>query len=348
MNEMERYIRDVMHNIHAPARDRERIEADLRAHFQAALDAGESPEAVIARMGDPVQVAAEFMAETPLRYAGFWWRIAAFGLDLAIVSVVLIVFGFLAVAFGSHIPPHPATVWDWVAGAAILLLCIGAILGFIATVVLYFPILEARFGQTIGKRVLGLRVLKENGLPIGYKEAFIRRISFYGEFLPLDGLFIPFTSRRQRAFDMVARTVVIREPDASRSRALLVATLIIAVPLVCLLAAFQLSAKSPQGSRPSGHITSTYESFTGVERGEIQVNSGQAIVLDYQAALTAGGITIKVENPRGETIWQMAVPAGEQASPRNAEIRVHDSGRYTIVVEGSQAGGNLNVSWQRR
>jgi uncharacterized RDD family membrane protein YckC len=61
--------------------------------------------------------------------------------------------------------------------------------------------------------LLGLRVLREDGLPINYMEAFLRRISYYFEVLPVDALFIPFTSKRQRAFDIVARTIVVRQFD---------------------------------------------------------------------------------------------------------------------------------------
>jgi uncharacterized RDD family membrane protein YckC len=75
---------------------------------------------------------------------------------------------------------------------------------------LFFPIAEGRFGQTLGKRLLGLRVLKESGLAIGYKEAFLRRIPFYFRFAVLDALFVPFTAKKQRAFDLVARTVVVK------------------------------------------------------------------------------------------------------------------------------------------
>jgi uncharacterized RDD family membrane protein YckC len=56
-----------------------------------------------------------------------------------------------------------------------------------------------------------LWVLKENCLPIGYTEAFLRRLSYYFEIMAVDALFIPFTPKRQRAFDIVARMVVIRE-----------------------------------------------------------------------------------------------------------------------------------------
>ena len=76
---------------------------------------------------------------------------------------------------------------------------------------LYFPILEGRFGQTLGKRLLGIRVLHESGLPIGFKEAILRRLPFYFDFWPIDGLFVLFTAKKQRAFDIVARTVVVRE-----------------------------------------------------------------------------------------------------------------------------------------
>ncbi len=48
------------------------------------------------------------------------------------------------------------------------------------------------------------------GMAIGYKEGFIRRIPFYFRFLLIDALFVFFTSKHQRAFDMVAHTVVVR------------------------------------------------------------------------------------------------------------------------------------------
>ncbi len=47
---------------------------------------------------------------------------------------------------------------------------------------------------------------------IGCKEAFLRRLPFYFEIWPVDALFIPFTEKRQRAFDIVARTIVVRQP----------------------------------------------------------------------------------------------------------------------------------------
>ncbi len=210
MNEVERYIREVLRNIAAPSQERQRIEADLRAHLEESLATGEPPKEIIARMGSPTEVAAEFMAQVPLRYAGFWWRLVAYGIDLVILMLIGGVLAILAIVFVSLVPRNPVGL-DWVVGGVLIALLVSAVLGIIGLILLYFPILEARFGQTAGKHLLGLRVLKEDGLPIGHKEAFLRRLSYYFDILPMDALFIPFTAKRQRAFDLVARTIVIRE-----------------------------------------------------------------------------------------------------------------------------------------
>ena len=87
MNEVDRYLAVVLRNIHASAGERQRIETDLRAHFEAAEGAGETVESVIARMGSPVEVAVEFMSQLELPYASFWRRLVAFVIDLGMVML---------------------------------------------------------------------------------------------------------------------------------------------------------------------------------------------------------------------------------------------------------------------
>lgn len=210
MTEVDKYINQVLHHVHAPERDRARFAMDLQAHVQEAVAAGESPRAVLARMGTPAEVAAEFMVQVPLTYASFWRRVAAYAIDLVVVMIVAGVFGILAILPANLVPRHPVGA-DWVVGGALILLIVAMTSAALGVILLYFPVLEGRFGQTVGKRLLGLTVLKESGLPIGYGEAFLRRLSYYFEFLPLDALFVPFTARQQRAFDIVARTIVVRD-----------------------------------------------------------------------------------------------------------------------------------------
>ncbi len=229
MSQIDQYVQKVMQNIHAPSAERERIKSDLRSHLNEALGAGETEDAIIRRMGDPGEVAKEFMAQMSLHYAGFWRRLAAYGIDLVIMIVMAGALAFVAIASVSKVPRHPVGL-DWAVGALLVALTISSALATVGTILLYFPIQEGRFGQTLGKRLLRLWVLKEDGLPIGYKEAFLRRLSYYLEILPVDALFIPFTAKRQRAFDVVAHTVVVRESDDKGRRAVFALALVIALP----------------------------------------------------------------------------------------------------------------------
>ncbi len=210
MNTLDQYVNEVLHYVSVRPEERQRIEADLRAHLAEAVGAGEPLQTVLGRMGSPQEVAAAFMSEERLAYAGFWIRLAAFAIDAVVMAVPVLVFGGAAVGLSNLVPRQPAAIGDYAFGAVIILVLIACLLVAFSTFLLYFPILEGRFGQTLGKRLLGLRVLKENGLPIGYREAFLRRVSFYFDFFPFDALFIPFTAKHQRAFDIIARTVVVR------------------------------------------------------------------------------------------------------------------------------------------
>jgi uncharacterized RDD family membrane protein YckC len=69
-------------------------------------------------------------------------------------------------------------------------------------------------GSSPGKRALGLRVIRDNGLPIGFTQSMLRNLVRIVDFLPWGygvGLIAVFASRRsQRLGDMVAGTLVVR------------------------------------------------------------------------------------------------------------------------------------------
>jgi uncharacterized RDD family membrane protein YckC len=210
-NIADQYVQKVMDLIYAPDSDRARIRADLDAHLREGLAGGEDMAALVERMGDPREVAAEFMSAVPLLYAGFWRRAAAFLVDMLVVLLFAGLAAGLTVSLSNIVPQHPEGLWENLAGgAAILAVLVGAN-ACIAMVLAYFPLLEGRFGRTLGKRLLGLRVRSEDGLPASYWQAFLRRLSFYFEILPIEALFMPFHPRRQRWFDILAKTVVVRE-----------------------------------------------------------------------------------------------------------------------------------------
>lgn len=206
MKPVDRYIQAVMADVFAASADRERFEADLRAHFAEAEASGESPARVIESLGTAGDVAAAFNAERRIRYAGFWQRGVAFAGDCGLL--LLCALPAMAVALFSNLrltEPGPGS-----AGSLIAVSLVGCVV--FGLFVFYFPLLEWRFGKTLGKHLLGLRAVRESGAPMSLGQAFVRRLSLYFELLVIDALFIPFTERKQRALDVVARTVVAHEP----------------------------------------------------------------------------------------------------------------------------------------
>jgi uncharacterized RDD family membrane protein YckC len=84
----------------------------------------------------------------------------------------------------------------------------------------YFALFEWLWrGQTPGKRWLKLRVIREDGRPIGFFEAMVRNLLRSFDIMPSPfysiGLISVFaTERDQRVGDLVAGTVVVREREA--------------------------------------------------------------------------------------------------------------------------------------
>jgi uncharacterized RDD family membrane protein YckC len=79
---------------------------------------------------------------------------------------------------------------------------------------LYFIIMEGFMGATIGKFLLGIRVVKLDGSRIGLGAAIIRNLLRIIDALPtayiLGAILIWTSSRKQRLGDRVAHTVVVR------------------------------------------------------------------------------------------------------------------------------------------
>jgi len=84
----------------------------------------------------------------------------------------------------------------------------------------YYVVMEAMLGATVGKMVLGIRIVKLNGSPIGWGESIMRNLLRLIDLIPhgipyLLGAILIWTSpTRQRLGDRVAHTVVVRRRSA--------------------------------------------------------------------------------------------------------------------------------------
>jgi uncharacterized RDD family membrane protein YckC len=84
----------------------------------------------------------------------------------------------------------------------------------IAISILYFVVMEALFGATVGKLLLKLRVVKADGSLIGWREAIVRNVLRIVDGLALylvGFIVVCVTEKRQRVGDMAAGTFVISD-----------------------------------------------------------------------------------------------------------------------------------------
>ncbi len=89
----------------------------------------------------------------------------------------------------------------------------GLVAGMGLMFTLMFILLEGTFGTTIGKKLVGLRVLDEDGTKIGYKKAVIRNIpKLWPPVITIDALLmiILFRKENQRGFDRIGNTIVVK------------------------------------------------------------------------------------------------------------------------------------------
>lgn len=101
-----------------------------------------------------------------------------------------------------------------------------SVAGYFAISVVYAILLEWRWrGQTIGKRLLGLRVIDIHGLRLQLPQIALRNLLRFVDMLPLfylvGGLTAVFSRNAQRLGDIAANTIVTREretevPDLER------------------------------------------------------------------------------------------------------------------------------------
>jgi uncharacterized RDD family membrane protein YckC len=150
--------------------------------------------------------------ETPERVAftydvaGLGTRVIAYLIDLLVRAAALLL--LLAAAGGLFGRLETGLVPHWVVVAGILV--------FFALQWGYFTLFEAFYnGQTPGKRLLAIRVIKEGGYPASFLDVALRNLVRTVDFLPaaygIGVIAIFFSSRHQRLGDIVAGTLVVRQ-----------------------------------------------------------------------------------------------------------------------------------------
>jgi uncharacterized RDD family membrane protein YckC len=191
------YVNTVLGMMPPTMPQRTQIAAELRSHIAERLAHGHTIDDVLKQLGDPATLADSYLSAEPLVSADFRSRAFAKLLDgLAVFAVVCpiawVVARLVPTGFGMPV-------------ATLIVLVGGSLLFGVYTVMA-----EYRRGQTIGKRLQGIRVVSETGARVSLGQAIVRQCSMFLQVYWIDVMFALFTDKSQRAFEMLSKTRVVR------------------------------------------------------------------------------------------------------------------------------------------
>lgn len=173
--------------------------AEGRVAFPPWPQAAEAPATARTTPAEPQRAAL------PPR-AGFGRRALAMVLDLALLSGVEVVLGWTAAL---SIDGAAMLLGHSIAGADGLATTLGGAGAFLLPVA-YFTELHAGGGQTLGKALVGIRVARPDGEPIGHGRSLLRWFGYTLSSIPMGLGFLAALGPGRRALhDLVAGTAVL-------------------------------------------------------------------------------------------------------------------------------------------
>lgn len=154
------------------------------------------------------------------RFGGFWRRSLAYIVDkfiLYLMSLILFLIGLFAMGLGGGSPWSIAMTGDLPRGMG-LFMAVYLVTALLMDMI-YFIWFHGTVGQTLGKKLCGLRVIRISGEKMTLGIAFLRWVGYLisGIFFFLGFIWIAFDDRKQGWHDKIALTLVVRvgnEPGA--------------------------------------------------------------------------------------------------------------------------------------
>ena len=185
------YINRVLAAMPRELPTRSHIAMELRGHISERIAHGDPLEDVLSRLGDPVTLAESYLSAEPLVRASFGSRAAGKLIDVLIVLVA--------------VSPLALLAWRSLGFGAVGVAAIAASFTF----GFYTIAAEYVSGHTLGKRLMGLRVVRESGSRISLGQSIVRQLPMFLQVYVIDVCFALFTEQHQRAFELLSKTRVV-------------------------------------------------------------------------------------------------------------------------------------------
>lgn len=92
-----------------------------------------------------------------------------------------------------------------------------------------------------------------------------------------------------------------------------------------------------------GRWEASYTTFSGAKIDRIRAEAGETLVLEYEVQVDKGDLSLRVDQPGGEPLWNLTVREDAQ---NTVQLPIEEAGTYSLIIEGDNTGGSFTLSWQ--
>lgn len=92
-----------------------------------------------------------------------------------------------------------------------------------------------------------------------------------------------------------------------------------------------------------GRWEASYATFTGIKVNRIQADAGQILTLEYEIQVDKGDLSIAVSHEENEALWDVSL---REDAKDTVELTLEQDGPYALTIEGDNAGGSFDLSWE--
>jgi len=96
------------------------------------------------------------------------------------------------------------------------------------------------------------------------------------------------------------------------------------------------------GNAIGDQTTAKYTTFSGTQEKAERLESGETLNLSYDVEVNKGTLTLQIQDPNHEVIWENAFT---EDSSDSVMLLAEKAGKYTILIQGKRTGGSFAVSW---
>jgi uncharacterized RDD family membrane protein YckC len=193
---------------------------DLRSRREGmglSLEPRDSSIPTVMQLFKRVTLVTPESVELEFTLAGIGSRAHAVLMDYAILTIGSLLFWILWGLFAYQLSNYLEQTGIDYSGLPLWLLAIGILLSFIGTTGYFVGFEVLRQGQTPGKRFAKIRVIRDDGRPVGLAQAVLRSLVQPIDFFLFLGAFLIFFGKREKRLgDWAAGTLVIQENRANR------------------------------------------------------------------------------------------------------------------------------------